>query len=70
MIFKAICEIDESTYIKFKEKLLSSNIKNIEFDLNMDDDAKETEGEYSEKDLNNIGKEKNIKKFEKIIIQK
>ena len=70
LIFKAICEIDESTYIKLKEKLLSSNIKNIEFDLNMDDDTKEIEGEYSEKDLNNIGKEKNIKKFDKIIIQK
>ena len=54
LIFKAIIEIDEFTYKKFKEKLLLSNIKNIEFDLNMNDDAKDFENEYSQKYLNNI----------------
>ena len=69
-IFKAICEIDEENYIKLIEMLLLSNIKNIEFDLNMNDDTNEINEEYSEKDFIIIGKGINIKKFEKIEIIK
>ena len=77
-VFKVICEIDESTYIKLIEMLLLSNIKNIEFDLNMNDDTKDIMNydtkkiryEYSEKELNNICKGIDIKKFEKVKINK
>jgi hypothetical protein len=77
-VFKAICEIDEEKYIKLIEMLLLSNIKNIEFDLNMNDDTKDIMNydtkkiryEYSEKDLNNICKGIDIKKFEKVKINK
>ena len=77
-VFKGICEIDESTYIKMIEKLLLSNFKNIEFDLNKNDDTKgimyydtkKIRYEYSEKDLNNICKGIDIKKFEKVKINK
>ena len=69
-VFKGICEIDESTYIKMIEKLLLSNFKNIEFDLNKNDDTKKIRYEYSEKDLNNICKGINFKKFEKVKINK
>ena len=69
-VFKAICEIDEENYIKLIEKLLLSNIKNIEFDLNFGGDTKEIKEEYFEKELNNICKGIDIKKFDKIKINK
>jgi hypothetical protein len=65
-IFKAECEITDLIYKKIIEKLLISNIKNIELNL----DPKEKEDYYSEADLQKMFKGINIKNFETIKIRK
>ena len=63
-IFKVKSEIDEETYKQLIEKLLLSNIKNIEFKI-LDNDHEE---EYSLEELENMFKDFNIKKFDNINI--
>ena len=65
-IFKVFSQTDEVTYKQLIEKLLSSNIKNIEFKI-FDECHKE---EYSIDELKNMFKSFDIKKFESINITK
>ena len=65
-IFKAECEITDLIYKKIIEKLLISNIKNIELSL----DPKEKEDYYSQADLQKMSKGINITNFETIKIRK
>ena len=65
-IFKAECEITDLIYKKIIEKLLISNIKNIELSL----DPKEKEDYYSQADLQKMFKGINITNFETIKIRK
>ena len=64
-IFIAYCNIDKITYDKLVEKLLLSNIKNIEFNI-----LNSLKGEYSKEELANIYKDIDIKKFGRIKIVK
>ena len=65
-IFKVFSQTDEVIYKQLIEKLLSSNIKNIEFKI-LDNDHEE---EYSLEELENMFKDFNIKKFDNINITK
>ena len=65
-IFKAECEITDLIYKKIIEKLLISNIKNIELSL----DPKEKEDYYSQADLQKMFKGINVTNFETIKIRK
>ena len=65
-IFKVFSRTDEATYKQLIEKILSSNIKNIEFKI-FDEHHKE---EYSIDELKNMFKSFDIKKFESIKITK
>ena len=65
-IFKVFSQTDEVTYKQLIEKLLSSNIKNIEFKI-FGEHHKE---EYSIDELKNMFKSFDIKKFESIHITK
>ena len=65
IILKFECKIDSETFKTLIEKLLLTDIKMIEFDIvNID------ENYYSKEELQNIFKNINIQKFEKIKIKK
>ena len=65
IILKFQCEIDSEIYKTLIEKLLLSNIKIIEFEIvNIDGNY------YSKEELQNIFKNINIRKFEKILMKK
>ena len=63
LIIKAFCSIDQKIYMNIIEKLLLSNIKNIEFGMVHGE-------EYSKNELQSLYKNIDIKKFEKIKIKK
>jgi len=63
LIIKAFCSIDQKIYMNIIEKLLLSNIKNIEFEMVHGED-------YSKNKLQSLYKNIDIKKIEKIKIKK
>lgn len=66
LIIKSICNFDEKEYMILIEKLLSSNIKNIEFVTRQEEFCEY----YSKNELQNIYKNIDIEKFKKIKISK
>ena len=63
-IFKANYQTDKNTYNKLVEKLLLSNIKNIEFNLLL-----YSKDDYSKEELANLYKDIDIKKFRMLKIK-